>query len=376
MPTDSDASNQEKRQVTTAQLAWPQSDHLRLRLDLRVMFAPVRHDPDAGRVRRITFVPFLEDGQCALISGAAGPALPSGEVQGGEDYLFDTVLRVPLETAGFRYQRFRSFGLDGDHLYCWIEGAQYRGNRSHVSAELTVCSAEDAAGLLTAAGQPVPAAAVIAAAESYRSLPDEVFYSDNVRRLETSYLRAGTDQGGSGFGGDAEDWRNGRLHITDGITRGGSFLDVGCANGLLMESVANWCAERGFRVEPYGVDLSSGLVDLARRRLPQWADRIWVGNAIDWRPPDGLRFDYVHILLDCVPRARRAELIRHQLERTCRPGTGRLLVSQYGSLPGDGGTAADVVRSLGFTCAGESRGSGRPGYVRDPTAWVDAPRAS
>jgi len=340
------------------------------------MFAPVRDDPDAGRVRRITFVPFLEDGQCALIGGAAGPALPTGEVQVGEDYRFDTVLRVPLETAGFRYQRFRSFGLDGDHLYAWIEGAQYRGHRPHVSAELMTCSAEDAAAALDAAGETVSAAAVLAAAESYRSLPDEVFYSDNVLRLETSYLRADTAQGGSGFGGSAQDWRDGRLHITDGISRNGSFLDVGCANGLLMESVATWCAQRGLRIEPYGVDLSTGLVELARRRLPQWAERIWVGNAIDWLPPAGLRFDYVHLLLDCVPRPRRAELIRHHLERTCRPGTGRLLISQYGSLPAAGGTAAAIVRSLGFACAGESRGSGRPGYVRDHTAWVDAPPAS
>jgi SAM-dependent methyltransferase len=340
------------------------------------MFASIQDDPDASRVVRITFVPFLEDGRCALIGGAAGPALPSGEVLPGEDYLFDTVLRVPLETAGFRYQRFRSFGLDGDHLFAWIEGAQYQGHRTHARAELMFCSAEDAAALLEAAGRDVAAAAVLAAAESYRSLPDDLFYADNVRRLEHSYLRAETAAGGSGFGGSAQDWRDGRLHITDGITRSGSFLDVGCANGLLMETVAAWCAERGLVIEPYGVDLGAGLVELARRRLPQWADRIWVGNAIDWLPPDGLRFDYVHILLDCVPRRRRAELIRHHLERTCRPSTGRLLVSQYGSVAAADGTAADIVTSLGFSCAGESRGSGRPGYVRDPTAWVDAPAAS
>jgi hypothetical protein len=30
-----------------------------------------------------------------------------------------------------------------------------------------------------------------------------------------------------------------------------------------------------------------------------------------------------------VPRARRAILVRHHLARTVRPGTGRLLVSDY-----------------------------------------------
>jgi len=75
-------------------------------------------------------------------------------------------------------------------------------------------------------------------------------------------------------------------------------------------------------IEPYGVDISPALTEFAQRRLPQWADRIWTGNAIDWRAPAGLRFDYVHILLDSVPRARRAELVRHHLAHTVRPGTG------------------------------------------------------
>ncbi|HEX7743764.1 MAG TPA: class I SAM-dependent methyltransferase [Micromonosporaceae bacterium] len=55
-----------------------------------------------------------------------------------------------------------------------------------------------------------------------------------------------------------------------------------------MESVALWAAERGRTIEPYGIDLSPGLVDRARRRLPQWADRIEVGTrSIGDRPSGG-----------------------------------------------------------------------------------------
>ena len=68
---------------------------------MRSMFELVDADPPAARVRRITFVPFLSDGRVVLIAGPGGPALPSGEVADGEDYVLDTVLRVPLETAGF-----------------------------------------------------------------------------------------------------------------------------------------------------------------------------------------------------------------------------------------------------------------------------------
>lgn len=335
------------------------------------MFRLIHDDPPADLVRHITFVPFLPDGRCVLIEGPAGPALPAGDVLAGEDYLLDTVLRVPLQTAGFRYQRFRPFGRDGHHLYAWIEGAPYTGDRRHGTVELSTGTAEQAAARLTASGQPALGAAVTAAAASYRALDDQTFYADNLRTLQRGYLRGRTPQEGSGFGGDSAAWRQAREHISEGITAGGSFLDVGCANGLLMESMAAWCAERDLPLEPYGVDLSAGLVDLAR--LPQWAGRIWVGNAIDWLPPDGLRFDYVHVLLDCVPSRRRGDLIRHHLARTVRPRTGRLLVSDYTAAMVPGGrTVVQELAALDLRCAGQSSGGQRPGRPPAPTAWIDA----
>src|SRR5499426_279354 len=158
-------------------------------------FAPVRFDPPADGVRHITFVPFLADGSCALVVGPAGPRdlrLPSGEVRDGEDYLIETVLRIPLETAGFRYQRFRPFGLNGDHLYAWIEGAPYHGERPHAKPELVIQTAEDAAARLRQANRAELAAAVTAAARSYRAIDDETYYADSLRTLERSYLRSVT----------------------------------------------------------------------------------------------------------------------------------------------------------------------------------------
>jgi hypothetical protein len=321
-------------------------------------------------VRRITFVPFLSDGRVVLIAGPAGPALPSGEVADGEDYVLDTVLRVPLETAGFRYQRFHPFGLDGDHLYAWIEGAPYTGSKPHGTVQLSFLHADDAAERV---GDPALAAVIRAAARSYRSLGEQDFYADNRRTLEPGYLRGTTPQQGSGFSGGPGEWRRARRHITEAIDGDGTFLDVGCANGLLMESVAAWCAERGLDVEPFGVDISPKLAELARRRLPQWSDRIWAGNAADWRPPDGRRFDYVHILLECVPRGRRGDLVRNHLAHTVRPATGRLLVSDYTADPATGHPAApETLRSLGFRVAGQTSGGDRPGRVPLPTAWITA----
>jgi hypothetical protein len=338
------------------------------------VFTPIQADPPVGQVQRVTFVPFLPDGRCVLIERPDGPALPAGEVLDGEDYLIDTVLRVPLQTAGFRYQHLRPFGIDDGHLYAWIEGAPYHGDRPHAEPELTFCPAEEAATRLRAGRQPVLAAAVMAAAASYRTLDEQAFYTDNMRTLERSYLRGQTPQEGSGFGGGEQAWRQARHHITEAIPTDGAFLDVGCANGLLMESVTAWCAERGLIVDPYGLDLAPGLVELARRRLPHWADQIWQGNAIDWIPPHGQRFGYVHLLLDCVPPQRRADLIRHHLARTVQPGTGRLLVSNYGAAPAIGSpTAAQTLQSLGFPCHGQTSGGTHPGRPSAPTAWINAP---
>jgi hypothetical protein len=242
---------------------------------------------------------------------------------------------------------------DSEHLYAWIP--------------LIFLPAKEAAERV---GDPVLATAIRAAAGSYRSLSEQDFYADNRRALEPAYLRGTTPQEGSGFGGGPGEWRQARRHITEAIDHDGTFLDVGCANGLMMESAAAWCAERGLDIEPYGVDISSKLAGLARRRLPQWAGRIWAGNAVDWRPPDDRRFDYVHILLECVPRARRADLIRHHLAHTVQPGTGRLLVSDYTADPATGHPAApETVRSLGFRVAGQTSGGDRPGRVPLPTAW-------
>jgi hypothetical protein len=188
-------------------------------------------DPPAGQVRRITFVPFLADGRCVLAEGPDGPYLPEGDVADGEDYGLNTVLRVPLETAGFRYQRFRPFGWDGQHLYAWIEGAAYTGYRPHATATLTAATAEDAASRLTELGRHDLAEIVLTAAASYRTQDEESYYADNLRTLQRSYLRGQTPQEGSGFGGDDLAWRQARHHISEGIVAAGNFLDSAARTG-------------------------------------------------------------------------------------------------------------------------------------------------
>jgi SAM-dependent methyltransferase len=154
--------------------------------------------------------------------------------------------------------------------------------------------------------------------------------------LEANYLAGTNPRQQSGFGRDERDWERFRRAVVAPIEADGTFLDVGCANGLLMESVAAWARQDGHDVHPYGLDISERLAQLARRRLPQWRERIFVGNALFWEPPR--RFDFVRTELVYVPPTLRRRYAERILERVVAPG-GRLIVCSYGSSRPEGARA-------------------------------------
>lgn len=171
-------------------------------------------------------------------------------------------------------------------------------------------------------------AALIRLATDLRTqgVSDATWTRDSVRLLEAHYLRSTTPEGQSGKFGDAAEWELSRRLVVRALHHDGTFLDLGCANGLLMESVVRWAAEDGHLIDPYGVDASARLVALAGQRLPRWSDHLYVGDVLNWRPPQ--RFDYVHTMIDLVPPRRRPEWLRRVLMEMVVPG-GRLIVRDY-----------------------------------------------
>jgi 2-polyprenyl-3-methyl-5-hydroxy-6-metoxy-1,4-benzoquinol methylase len=157
-------------------------------------------------------------------------------------------------------------------------------------------------------------------------LDDEGWHAEAAKLVVPAYLAANTPQGGSGHSGTADDWEYSRGIVAEALDRSGTFLDIGCANGLLMASVARWGRGKGLSVEPYGLEISAELADLARSQLPHWADRIHVGNALGWMPP--IRFDVVRTGLEYVPRPRAAALISWLLEHAVAPD-GRLVIGKF-----------------------------------------------
>lgn len=145
--------------------------------------------------------------------------------------------------------------------------------------------------------------------------------------LEAAYISNEEPWRQSGMSGPEERWVMLRKPIADCIDRSGTFLDIGCANGYLIEWCLKWTAERGIEIDPYGLDLSPKLVEMAQKRLPQYTDHLFVANGFYWAPPR--KFDFVRTELIYVPSEYEREFVERLVEQFVALG-GRLLVASYG----------------------------------------------
>jgi catechol 2,3-dioxygenase-like lactoylglutathione lyase family enzyme len=210
-----------------------------------------------------------------------------------------------------------------------------------------------------------------------QTIGDLGYYERTLGMLETSYLEAdarGDLAGGSGSGGGLQRWELKRRVLARAFDHDGTWLDVGCANGLLMETLTRWTGEAGLRIEPYGLDLSVRIAEAARGRLWHWADRIWAGNVMTWEPP--LRFDYATVIADAVPRSARADLIERLIAKFLKP-SGRLIFSIYiprpPEAPAELPPASTVLKHFGYCVAGEAEAR-IDGELKVSVAWLDVER--
>lgn len=348
----------------------------------RFLALPEPASVDWSRIKRVTVVCLIEDPEA---EGGAWLVLhqrdrrwvvPSGRREPGEDVWDDSVLRIPLATMGFRRQETHPFAIDRDrrHVVFWVDGGRYAGDRMR-SAEVPWWTGSVAAGavLLGEQGDGTLASLVTAAETSRLSMSYEQRAADVHRTLVGAYLSASNPQGGSGFGGSDEEWRDARGILVDALDPGRSsvsFLDQACANGHLAVSMVGWASELGIALDPYGADIAEELVQRARADHPSLASHFFVGDALAWVHPEGRRFDLVHVLLDVVPSERRRDLLHHQLDHVVAPG-GRLVVSEYGDPP-IARSAEAIVSRLGFRIAGRTRQPTRSGRARGfPSVWIE-----
>jgi SAM-dependent methyltransferase len=158
-----------------------------------------------------------------------------------------------------------------------------------------------------------------------RELPAE--FHARLAALEDAYLAQVDPIRRSGFAGGLERWRAEREPILTAVDRSGSLLDLGCANGFLLESLVTWGQERGLILDPYGVDCGARLVGCARDRFPELSSHFFAANAWSWKSPR--QFDFVYTLYDNVPPAFLREYVARVLGECVAPG-GLLILGAYG----------------------------------------------
>jgi hypothetical protein len=200
--------------------------------------------------------------------------------------------------------------------------------------------------------------AAIDAAYARGELDDAGWHEAMASLVVPAYLAAETPAGGSGSSRDEAGWERARSLLADAVEPGQAFLDVGCANGYLMESMARWA-----RVESYGLEISPELARLARSRLPQWADRIWVANALHWEAPT--RFDVTRTALGYVPHPLRRELVERLLS-SC----DRLVVGVFNEERADSALEREVA-SWGFRVTGRAERPHPHPLLAYRAFWID-----
>jgi SAM-dependent methyltransferase len=212
--------------------------------------------------------------------------------------------------------------------------------------------------------------AAIDAALDRGEIDEEDWHRAMAELVVPAYLAGDNPRAQSGHSGDAARWEGARRLILDAVDADGSFLDIGCANGHLMECLHAWAAEDGIDLDPWGIDISRELVGLARERLPRWRDQLFVGNALDWQPPR--RFAFVRTSVGYVPPHRRPDFLHHLLADVAEPG-GRLIVGVFNEeIPHRALETAVSSWGLGITGRAERSHPDTEELVRR-AFWIDAP---
>jgi 2-polyprenyl-3-methyl-5-hydroxy-6-metoxy-1,4-benzoquinol methylase len=168
------------------------------------------------------------------------------------------------------------------------------------------------------------------ARERWRRLPRDADREEYFRVLREAvaefYLAdPGNPYQQSGRSSGADRWEKTRRIFVQAIHRSGDFIDIGCANGLLLESLTAWARQEGFAIRPHGIDLIPELVELARQRLPDHRKSFEVANAWDWSPKR--QYDFVRTNVEYVPQQDWIVFVRRQYAAVA-PG-GRLILAHY-----------------------------------------------
>jgi len=181
-------------------------------------------------------------------------------------------------------------------------------------------------------------------------ITEEEWYAINNQHFSEHYLAGDNPRAQSGHGGDELNYFHSHIILVNVIHKNGSFIDVGCANGHLLESLERWINGLDYyKLTFYGLDISQGLIDLAKKRLPQWSHCFFVGNAFFWVPEH--KYDYVCVKeLGYVPPNRQRQFFEHLIKHYVS-FNGRLILGPF-SEESKSSNTIDLISGWGYKPTG------------------------
>jgi SAM-dependent methyltransferase len=157
-----------------------------------------------------------------------------------------------------------------------------------------------------------------------REMPkNDNWLSSLQKDISETYLKHNEPWKQTGFLLGQKEWEICRKPIAECIEKPGSFLDMRCSNGYLLESITTWTS---YSITPFGIDISPRLIELAKTRLPQFSANFQIGSAPAWTTP--VNFDYVRTELDYILVDNQEKYINKVLNSYVAPN-GKLLLTEY-----------------------------------------------
>ena len=104
-------------------------------------------------------------------------------------------------------------------------------------------------------------------------------------RYRKKYLVHADEFKRSGWSGTSRMWRKAREIILEAVEEDGFFLDVGCANGILVRDLRKWAKEtKGVNLIPYGIDFIEELLLESKIKNSGFEENFKVTDMMDFNP--------------------------------------------------------------------------------------------